>query len=104
MPSLSKASPSASRQGKTGRWILCKGADASDCSAVAYYFGLRLHRFLKVPVGLIDASWGGTMAQHWVGKDRLINISEMQPYIEDFAKKQKEFFEMFFCGSQVFLK
>jgi len=93
LPEVASPTPKADYpldQGKTGRWILCKGADASDCSAVAYYFGLRLHRFLKVPVGLIDASWGGTMAQHWVGKDRLINISEMKPYIEEFAKKQKE--------------
>ena len=35
-------------------------------SAVAYYFGRRIHETLKVPVGLIGSSWGGTAAEFWV--------------------------------------
>ena len=34
-------------------------------SAAAYYFGRELHTTLKVPVGLIDASWGGTRIEPW---------------------------------------
>ena len=29
-------------------------------SAVAYYYGLELHKKLGVPVGLIVSAWGGT--------------------------------------------
>lgn len=76
--------------GQRGRWVPCKGEQASECTAVGYYFALRLHRFLKVPVGIIDAAWGGTMAQHWTGKDLLQEVPEMKPYFEDFADKRAE--------------
>lgn len=34
-------------------------------SAVAFFFGETLHRELGVPVGLINASWGGTRIEPW---------------------------------------
>ena len=34
-------------------------------SAVAYFFGRRIHQALKVPVGLINSSWGGTRIEPW---------------------------------------
>ena len=34
-------------------------------SAVAYYFGRELQQTLKVPVGLIASSWGGTRIEPW---------------------------------------
>lgn len=34
-------------------------------SAAGYYFGRELHRRLGVPVGLIDATWGGTRIEPW---------------------------------------
>ncbi|MEC9092978.1 MAG: sialate O-acetylesterase, partial [Planctomycetota bacterium] len=47
----------------------------------------RVHRQLKVPVGLIDTSWGGTLAQHWVSRDTLKNIPEMKPDWKRFEDK-----------------
>lgn len=35
---------------------------------VAYYFGVRLQRFLKVPVGLINTAVGGTTAEVWASR------------------------------------
>jgi sialate O-acetylesterase len=34
-------------------------------SAAAYFFGRELHKQLGVPVGLIDATWGGTRIESW---------------------------------------
>lgn len=34
-------------------------------SASAYFFGRELRRTLKVPVGLIESSWGGTRIEPW---------------------------------------
>ncbi len=34
-------------------------------SAVAFFFGETLHKELDVPVGLINASWGGTRIEPW---------------------------------------
>jgi len=34
-------------------------------SAVAYFFGRKLHQDLSVPIGLIETAWGGTPAEAW---------------------------------------
>ncbi|MDP7290486.1 MAG: sialate O-acetylesterase, partial [Phycisphaerae bacterium] len=73
-----------------GVWRACVAENVQDCSGVGYYFARRLHRRLKVPVGLIDTSWGGTMAQHWTCKEILKDIPEMKPYIEKFDTAMKE--------------
>jgi len=66
-----------------GRWSLATADEVGSCSAVAYYFGRRLRRRLDVPVGLIDTSWGGTMAQHWASKPTLRQFPEVVRYFSD---------------------
>lgn len=48
-------------------WRLCNATthEAIKFSAAAYFFGREIHRQLKVPVGLIDSSWGGTRIEPW---------------------------------------
>lgn len=81
--------PLADDPNAEGRWFTCQPEHIASCTAVGYYFGRRLHRFLKVPVGLIDTAWGGTMAQHWTTRERLKKIPEMKPYFENFAAAMK---------------
>lgn len=67
-----------------GSWALCTPETVADFSAVAYFFGRKIHKDLNVPVGLINCSWGGTPAEAWVGagmlkslpayKDRVIGL------------------------------
>ena len=73
-----------------GNWRKCVPELAENCTAVGYYFARRLRRFLDVPVGLIDVSWGGTMAQHWVRKDTLSPIPAMKPYLEKFETARND--------------
>ena len=78
--------PVASAEHPEGNWRRCTPAQIDNCTAVGYYFARRLRRRLNVPIGLIDVSWGGTMAQHWVSPASLADIPEMQPYIEKFQQ------------------
>lgn len=55
-----------------GRWAACDSNELKTFSAVAYFFGKTLNKELDVPVGLIEASWGGTPAEVWTPED-LIN-------------------------------
>ena len=55
---------------QAGNWTGCSPETVgkggwSGFSAAGYYFGRELHRQLKVPVGLIDATWGGTRIESW---------------------------------------
>jgi len=85
--------PVENPQSSQGNWRVCTSAQVENCTAVGYYFGRRLHRRLKVPVGLIDTSWGGTMAQHWCSKETLRNIEEVKPYFEKFEQNLEVWME-----------
>ena len=50
-------------------WVKCDPSVAHYFSATAYFFGRKLHQDLKVPVGLINASWGGTRMEPWISDD-----------------------------------
>ena len=49
-----------------GQWVVTNPETVEHVSAVGYFFGRDLHRALKVPVGMIDASRGGTPAEAWM--------------------------------------
>ena len=53
------------------KWEVCDSSTVGHFTAVGYYFGLNLYKKLKVPIGLIHASWGGTTAEAWTPRDTL---------------------------------
>lgn len=55
----------------SGRWEEAMPISVRDFSATAYYFGRLLQETLKVPVGLINASWGGSSIEAWMSADML---------------------------------
>ncbi|TAH37020.1 MAG: hypothetical protein EYC70_08540 [Planctomycetota bacterium] len=62
-----------------GSWKTCSPDTAGRFSATAYFFGRELHRELKVPIGLITADWGGTVAEAWTGNEGLSDFPEFGP-------------------------
>ena len=46
-------------------WKICDSNSLKAFSAVGYFFGKKINKELNVPVGLINASWGGTPAEVW---------------------------------------
>ncbi|RYY15834.1 MAG: sialate O-acetylesterase, partial [Chitinophagaceae bacterium] len=46
-------------------WQECGPESLKGFSAVGYYFGKKLYEKLKIPIGLINSSWGGTPAEVW---------------------------------------
>lgn len=50
----------------SGEWVECTPEQVRRFSAVGYFFGKELHNSLKVPVGLINSSWGGTNIETWM--------------------------------------
>ncbi len=69
----------------SGRWVECSPATVVNFSAVLYHFGRRLHTDLKVPVGLIASSWGGTPIEPWTPLAALA----AQPEFKALADKAK---------------
>ena len=52
-------------------WKPCTQENVMEFSALAYFFAKELHRKTKVPVGLVNASWGGTPVEAWMSEDAL---------------------------------
>ena len=69
-----------------GTWIECTPQAASKFSATAFFFGKKLDQELKIPIGLIHSSWGGTAVEAWIGKKSLSTIDKFQ----DILKKIQE--------------
>ena len=57
-----------------GNWAVCSSETLGEFSAVAYYFGKKLHQELNVPIGLIHSSWGGSPAESWASLDFIEKI------------------------------
>jgi len=49
----------------SAKWAACTPSSVTHFPAVGYFFGRELQRKLKVPVGLLGASWGGTRIEPW---------------------------------------
>ncbi len=54
-----------------GSWTPCTPEAAHGFSAAAYHFGRHLRQELGVPVGLINASWGGSWIEAWISRPTL---------------------------------
>lgn len=52
-------------------WKVCSPDTAGSFSAVAYFFARKLQQELKVPIGLIHSSWGGTNVETWTSQEAL---------------------------------
>lgn len=52
-------------------WQPATPASVADFSAVCWYMARALQRSVKVPFGLIDASWGGSTLQAWLSPTAL---------------------------------
>ena len=67
------------------QWSICSAKSLRDFSAVGYGFGKELQEKLNVPIGLIDASYGGTIIEGWLSADYLAN----NPKVAALTKKAK---------------
>lgn len=74
MPPVSASLP-IERLAQPLAWQPATPASAADFSAVCWYMARALRRTIKVPFGLIDASWGGSTLQAWLSPQALKGAS-----------------------------
>lgn len=54
-----------------GDWQAASVNTTPKMSAVGYFYAVELKKALKVPIGIINLSWGGSTAQAWMSQDLL---------------------------------
>jgi len=52
-----------------GSWSVCTSNSAQYFPAIGYFFARDIQRDVKIPIGLINASWGGTVIESWISKE-----------------------------------
>jgi sialate O-acetylesterase len=62
-------------------WVQANPESVGPFSAVGYYFAKELRRRLRVPVGMIQAAWGGTTAEVWTEKGALAADPDLEPIL-----------------------
>ena len=66
----------------SGFWKSAVGEDVRPFSAVAYFFAKKLFEKYHVPIGLINASVGGTPIEAWTSEDGLKDFSKIVAIIQ----------------------
>jgi sialate O-acetylesterase len=56
------------------RWLAAAPATVPDFSATCYYFARELQKTVRVPMGLVNSSWGGASIQTWMSERALRSL------------------------------
>lgn len=61
-----------------GSWKVSSPQETMHFSASAYFFAKELYEKLKIPIGIIHSSWGGTPAESWTSKKTIDTFDELK--------------------------
>jgi sialate O-acetylesterase len=75
-----------------GSWTAASRETLHEFSAAAWFFAKNLYARYKVPIGIVNAAWGGTPIESWMSRDALADfpakITEGDKYAD--AAKNRE--------------
>ncbi len=63
-------------------WKECSPETIPGFSATAYFFARSLQAEIKIPIGLIESAWGGTMVEAWTSGAALKKIPEFAEIVK----------------------
>lgn len=81
----SAATPQQELQGDVA-WTRVTPETVGDASAVCYYMARSLQAKYQVPVGFINASWGGTTIQGWIAGESLRTLGDYRTGVAAMAQ------------------
>lgn len=86
----------------SGEWKTANPQNTSSFSALAYFFAKNLHEHLQIPIGIINASSGGTPIESWMSDKALEaypeSLAKVEPfrdssYLQSVLKKNQEIYQ-----------
>lgn len=83
---------------KDGDWKICSPQTAGGFTAVGYFFAREVYEKTKIPIGIINTSWGATQSETWTSREAFENSDEFKAMIsqlpnidlEQAARQSKE--------------
>jgi sialate O-acetylesterase len=91
-PRLHEWSDWFGRHYRKGDWDECSPVIARELSAIGYVFARRIHMASQVPIGIIDASRGGTTVETWTPDAvlRKLDSPQLMTLMQDWDQKVAE--------------
>jgi sialate O-acetylesterase len=74
---------------KDAVWRAATPESANNFSAACFFMGREIKKTTGVPVGLIDATWGGSVIQDWISREGLTALGDYDEglaILADYAK------------------
>ena len=92
-PRLHEWSDWSSRHFRKGDWDVCTPESVRELSAIGFVFARRIHTASQVPIGVIDASRGGTTVETWTPDTVLrgIDTPQVKALVAEWDAKVKDF-------------
>ncbi|QOV91221.1 sialate O-acetylesterase [Humisphaera borealis] len=83
----------SSQHFRQGYWDVCTPQTVREMSAIGYVFARRIHMATQIPIGVIDASRGGTCIETWTPTEVLnsINTPEVKSKLAEWGEKVAAF-------------
>ncbi|CAN5375784.1 sialate O-acetylesterase [soil metagenome] len=75
---------------RSGEWKVSSAETVGDFSAIGFFFAREIYQKLKVPVGLVHSSWGGSQIEGWISKEGMLSSDELRSYGENLPKNWQE--------------
>lgn len=77
----------ARQQDFQGKWLPALPEHVMGFSAVGYFFARNIHEQVKVPVGIINSSWGGTRIDPWLAEEGFSQVPELAEMAQQRAEQ-----------------
>ena len=72
-------------------WVICDSVSVKNFTAVGYFFARDLYKQLKVPIGMLFSSVGGTPAQDWTRRATLEANPTLKVLAEEYDKAKSDY-------------
>ena len=66
----------------SGKWVSANPEDVLGFGALTYFFAREIYEKHKVPIGIINASVGGTPIEAWISEDGLKEFPELMKIVQ----------------------
>jgi len=87
---IEKTFASSPQEDAAGRWRIATPSNVHHFfSAVGYYFAREVFLETNVPIGLINASWGSTRIEPWIGPQRFQPVLDVDEAVSQDQEKPK---------------
>lgn len=73
-----------------GEWQVSSPETVGGFTAIGFFFARELYQKLKVPIGLVHSSWGGSQIEGWISKEGMAGNPEFQAYAQRLPKTWEE--------------